>query len=93
MQDKLSIEGANAVNKADGTEQVGDQDPELANSPIADEAEDAEYDLHENVSGLGSCLFNDKEYADGTYVSSGHTLLRCDRGVWVVSGSSDPHNP
>ena len=64
-----------------GVEQVGDQDPEL------------EYDLHENVRGLASCFFNDRTYADGSFVRSGNALLRCDRGVWVVAGSSDPDNP
>jgi hypothetical protein len=76
-----------------GTEQVGDQDPELHNSPIANESDDVDYDLHEEVSGLSSCLFNDKKYANGTFVRSGDTLLRCDRGVWIVSGGSDPDNP
>ncbi len=75
------------------TEQVGDQDPEMQNSPIADENDDLEYDLHENVSGLASCIFNDKTYAHGSIVRSGSTLLRCDRGVWVVAGGSDPDNP
>lgn len=81
------------MSKSGSAEQVGDQDPERGNSPIADEGDDAGYDLHENVSGLTSCLFNDVEYPDGTYVRSGHRLLRCDRGLWVAAGSSDPDNP
>ena len=81
------------MSETAGAEQVGDQDPELGNSPIADETGDAEYDPRENVSGNTACLFNDKEYPDGTYVCSGHTLLRCDRGIWIPSGSSDPDNP
>ena len=81
------------MNKPDGPEYVGDQDPELRNSPIADENDEFEYDVHENVSGLSSCFFNDKEYSHGSFVRSGSALLRCDRGVWVVAGSGDPDNP
>jgi Protein of unknown function (DUF1496) len=81
------------MTKPDGPEYVGDQDPELQNSPIADENDEFEYDVHENVSGLSSCLFNDKRYAHGSFVRSGSALLRCDRGVWVVAGSGDPDNP
>ena len=76
-----------------GTEQVGDQDPQMQNSPIADEYDDLEYDPHEDVRGLPSCFFNDKSYPDGAFVRSGATLLRCDRGVWVAAGNSDPDNP
>ena len=76
-----------------GTEQVGDQDPEMHNSPIADESDDVDYDLHEEVPGESSCYFNDKSYPHGTFVCSGSTLLRCDRGVWITSGGSDPDNP
>ena len=81
------------MNEPGDTEQVGDQDPELHNSPIADENDDVDYDLHEEVPGHSSCQFNDKNYPHGTFVCSGSTLLRCDRGVWIVSGSSDPDNP
>lgn len=85
--------GIEIMTTPGNTEQVGDQDPEMQNSPIADENDDLEYDLHENVSGLSSCIFNDKTYAHGSIVRSGSTLLRCDRGVWVVAGGSDPDNP
>jgi hypothetical protein len=88
-----SIQGVNIMTNPMGVEQVGDQDPEMQNSPIADENDDLEYDLHENVSGTASCFFNDKSYPDGSFVRSGSTLLRCDRGVWVVAGGSDPDNP
>lgn len=81
------------MNEPGDTEQVGDQDPELHNSPIADDNDDVDYDLHEKVPGHSSCQFNDISYPHGTFVSSGSTLLRCDRGVWIVSGSSDPDNP
>lgn len=74
--------------------QVGDQDPELSNSPVQDEHdEQVDYDLHENVSESGFCLFNGEQFQNGTYVCSGDTLLRCDRGVWIISGTCDPDNP
>ena len=76
-----------------GVEQVGDQDPELRNSPIADESDDVDYDLHEEIEGLTSCLFNGESYPDGAFVCSGSALLRCDRGVWIASGSCDPDHP
>lgn len=81
------------MTKPGSTEQVGDQDPEMRNSPIADEGDDLEYDLHENISGLPFCFFNDKRYTDGSFVRSGSTLLRCDSGVWLAVGGSDPDNP
>lgn len=93
VQARLNIRGVNVVSKAGSAEQVGDQDPERGNSPITGEGDDIDYDLHENVSGLSSCLFNDVEYPDGSYVRSGPRLLRCDKGVWVTAGSSDPDNP
>ena len=51
------------MTKPGGTDHVGDQDPELQNSPIADENDELEYDVHENVSGLSYCFFNDKKYS------------------------------
>jgi hypothetical protein len=75
------------------TEQVGDQDPEMRNSPIVDEDDYQEYDLDENASGPAFCLFNDVRYEDGSFVRSGSTMLRCDGGVWLVVGNSDPDNP
>ena len=74
--------------------QVGDQDPELNSSPVQDENdEQIDYDLHENVTEAGFCLFNGQQFSHGSFVCSGSTLLRCDRGVWIVSGTCDPENP
>ena len=79
------------MTKPDGPEYVGVQDPEY-NSPIADENDEFEYDVHENVSGLSSCLFNDKRYA---HEVSSAVAARCCAVivVWVVAGSGDPDNP
>lgn len=72
---------------------VGSQDPALRNSPIAEEgAEEAEA-LRQGTPAGPVCYFNDNAYRDGMYVRSGGLLLRCDRGLWVPVGPSDPDNP
>jgi hypothetical protein len=73
--------------------QVGAQDPELRNSPIAEE-EDEETDVVlQQLPGAAVCYFNGAEYANGTYVASGSQVLRCSYGVWIDSGSADARNP
>jgi hypothetical protein len=77
----------------ESTIDVGSQDPDRRNSPIADETdEDAEV-LRQEIPAEPVCHFNDTAYADGTIVKSGATLLRCDKGLWVPAGPSDPTNP
>lgn len=73
--------------------QVGAQDPELRNSPIAEEEDEDTDVLRQQVPGEPVCLFNGTEYKHGTYVASGSQLLKCSYGVWVESGSDDPRNP
>ncbi len=69
--------------------QVGAQDPELRNSPIAEE-EDEETDVvRQQLPGAAVCWFNGSEYAHDTYVTSGSQVLRCSYGVWVEAGSVD----
>ena len=73
--------------------QVGAQDPELRNSPIAEE-EDEETDVvRQQLPGAAACYFNGAEYAHGNYVVSGSQVLRCHYGVWMDSGSADERNP
>ena len=73
--------------------QVGAQDPELRNSPIAEE-EDEETDVvRQQLPGAAACYFNGTEYAHGNYVVSGSQVLRCHYGVWMDSGSADERNP
>ena len=72
---------------------VGAQDPERRNSPVADEDDEGFDVLRQEVSGLSSCYFNDELFDDGTYVRSGSGLLRCDAGIWVMAGPADPDNP
>lgn len=64
-------------------EDLGAQDPELRNSPVAWEADEDTEALRESVPGSAVCFFNDRAYADGTLIRSGITVLRCDHGIWV----------
>ena len=71
---------------------VGAQDPELPNSPIAEEEDEDTDVIRQQVPGEPVCYFNGEEYKDGSYVVSGSLLLQCSLGVWVESAASDPRN-
>ena len=71
---------------------VGAQDPELRNSPVADEEDEDTDVIRQQVPGSAVCWFNGQEFKDGTYVVSGSQLLQCSRGVWIESAASDPRN-
>lgn len=73
--------------------QVGAPDPELNNSPIAEEADEDYEVLRLEVPGEPVCYFNGMNYPHDQYVCSGSMLLRCDYGIWVTMGSCDPDNP
>jgi hypothetical protein len=73
--------------------QVGAQDPELLNSPIAEEEDEDTDVVRQQVPGEPVCYFNGAEYPHGTYVASGTVMLKCSYGVWIESGSADPRNP
>jgi hypothetical protein len=72
---------------------LGSQDPERRNSPIADETDEDVEVLRQEIPPGPVCYFNDKPYSDGTIVKSGTTLLRCDKGLWISAGPSDADNP
>jgi hypothetical protein len=73
--------------------QVGAQDPELENSPIAvEEDEDTDVVLQQ-VPGEPVCFFNGQSYPHGQFVASGSQVLKCSYGVWIESGSTDDRNP
>ena len=74
-------------------EDVGAQDPELKNSPVAGETEEDIDPLREEVPGEPICYFNDVVFAHDAVVKSGTVLLRCDRGIWIPAGPSDTDNP
>ena len=72
---------------------VGAQDPELKNSPIALE-DDEEFEvLKQEIPRGPGCFFNGERFPDNAFVRSGTGLLKCDRGIWVAAGPSDPENP
>jgi hypothetical protein len=71
---------------------VGAQDPELKNSPIAEEEDEDTDVIRQQVPGEPVCYFNGEEYKHGSYVVSGSLLLQCNYGVWVESAASDPRN-
>jgi hypothetical protein len=73
--------------------QVGAQDPELLNSPIAQEEDEDTDVVLQQVPGEPVCYYNGTAFPHGAYVASGATLLKCSYGVWVESGSADPRNP
>ena len=75
------------------TPDLGSQDPERRNSPIAAETDEDTEVLRQEIPPEPVCYFNDEAYSDGTVIKSGTGLLRCDKGLWVSAGSSDPINP
>jgi hypothetical protein len=76
-----------------GIPQVGAQDPDLPNSPIADEEDEDTDVVRQQVPGEPVCYFNGTSYQHGTFVQSGSQMLKCSYGVWVDEGPSDPRNP
>ena len=72
---------------------VGSPDPELNTSPVADEMSDDYEVLKQELPGEPVCYFNDRSFANATYVRSGAELLKCSYGIWLRQGGSDPDNP
>ena len=70
------------------TRELGVQNPELKNSPIAWESDEDIETLRGAQPSEPVCFFNDHEYANGAIVQSGSVRLRCERGVWVPAGPS-----
>jgi hypothetical protein len=62
---------------------VGDQDPEQKNSPIALESDEETVLLREEIPEEPFCYFNSEVFSDGAVVKSGTLMLSCDRGIWV----------
>jgi hypothetical protein len=69
---------------------VGAQDPELKNSPVAWELDEDTDALREEFPGAPVCYFNDEIFDNGSIVKSGAVVLRCDYGVWVPAEASPP---
>jgi hypothetical protein len=73
--------------------QLGAQDPERKNSPVAWETDEDVEALRESIPDEPTCFFNDRAYAHGTVVGSGSVLLRCDNGIWVPAGPGESGKP
>ena len=73
--------------------QVGAQDPDLENSPIADEEDEDTDVLRQQVPGEPVCYFNGSSYPHGAFVQSGSQLLKCSYGIWIDEGSTDARTP
>jgi hypothetical protein len=73
---------------------LGAQDPNLHNSPIAQpvlDMDDESIDepaVDDSVPGV--CLFNEERFEHGSYVRSGDTILRCENGIWTDIGPTRP---
>ena len=76
-----------------GLHKVGAMDPELRNSPIADEFDEDADTVRLQVPGEPVCFFNGRAFSNGEYVNSGGQVLKCRYGVWVDAGSADRDNP
>jgi hypothetical protein len=73
--------------------QVGAQDPELENSPIAEEEDEDTDVVLQQVPGEPVCFFNGTSYKHGEFVASGSQVLKCTYGVWIEAGSTDDFSP
>jgi len=72
-----------------GIKDVGAADPEMRNSPIAEEYDVNTEALREEMPGDAVCYFNNESFASGSYVKSGTILLKCEYGIWVPSISAE----
>lgn len=76
-----------------GLQQVGAMDPELQNSPVAQEFDEDSDIVRQQMPGTAVCYFNGQSFTHDEYVISGSQVLRCQYGVWIEAGSADPDNP
>jgi hypothetical protein len=81
------------MNEFEHAVDVGVPDPELRTSPIAEETDDETETLRQEVPGEAVCYFNNKSFKTGAYIKSGTSIMRCDYGIWIPAGPSDPDNP
>lgn len=72
---------------------VGAQDPEMKNSPIADDTDEEIYVIRQEFEDLPYCYYNGSRYAHGSYVNSGTDVLVCSKGIWVYQSNSDSDKP
>lgn len=65
--------------------EVGAADPTLRNSPIVDLLAQEEPPVLDDAVPE-ACYFNGEAYAHGSFVVSGGSVLRCENGVWAMTG-------
>lgn len=65
-------------------EQVEAQDPELENSPLADD--EGERGMLDGRQGHADCKWNGQTYSDGATVCDSGTRRECWNGKWVEIG-------
>jgi hypothetical protein len=75
------------------TQELGAQDPELKNSPVAWEGDEDTETLREMMPEEPECFFNGRAFPHGTVISSGSTRLCCDHGLWIPAGPGDAGKP
>ncbi len=81
------------MSKIKSIPHVGTQVPELKNSPVADDMDDEIYVVGQEVEEQPVCYYNNKSYANGSYVNTGAEVLLCNNGLWVYQSSSDSDKP
>jgi hypothetical protein len=74
----------------DSIANLGAQDPERKNSPVAWESDEDSEALRQEIPEIPVCHFNDESFSHGTVIKSGTVLLRCDHGIWIQARQSDP---
>lgn len=72
---------------------VGPQNSEQRNSPIAWEQLDEEEWQGAAIEEQPVCYFNGEAFPDGTLVRSDEVVLECRQGIWMLVGAGDPENP
>lgn len=80
--------------KIEHAPRVGTADPVRRNSPIQTDPTQSFELMREQVGDEAvGCYFNDQRYDEGSFVLSGSTYLRCERGIWVEAGTTAPLSP
>jgi hypothetical protein len=72
---------------------LGTQNPNLRNSPIAWEYLDEEEWVGPTQEEQPGCFFNGVAYPNGTVVKADDAMLECRNGFWVPIATGDPENP
>jgi hypothetical protein len=72
---------------------VGPQDPELRNSPIAWEYLDEEDWPGTAEEEQPGCFFNGVAYSNGTIIRADDAVLECGNGFWIPVSTDDSAPP